>query len=99
MLDTDAPRHPYTLGLLASLPRMDVETDALNPIPGNPPSGAAQVGCAFSPRCPLARERCREERPELLDVGGGRRSACHFHEELVGVAPEQLYSPETEEVR
>ncbi|WP_433077069.1 ABC transporter ATP-binding protein [Dactylosporangium sp. CA-052675] len=77
------PRHPYTLGLLASLPRMDTETDRLDPIPGNPPNMAAPPpGCPFHPRCPLARDVCRTERPALLDLGDGRRSACHFHEEL-----------------
>nr|BFE56086.1 ABC transporter ATP-binding protein [Dactylosporangium thailandense] len=77
------PRHPYTLGLLASLPRMDTETDRLDPIPGNPPNMASPPpGCPFHPRCPLARDICRTERPALLDLGDGRRSACHFHEEL-----------------
>ncbi|WP_239127675.1 ABC transporter ATP-binding protein [Asanoa siamensis] len=77
------PRHPYTKGLLASLPRMDVEVDQLDPIPGNPPNMAdPPAGCAFHPRCPLARARCETERPLLRDVGAGRRSACHFSEEL-----------------
>ncbi|OLF18447.1 ABC transporter ATP-binding protein [Actinophytocola xanthii] len=77
------PRHPYTVGLLASLPRMDTDTDALDPIPGNPPNMSnPPPGCPFHPRCPLARERCRAERPALLDLGGGRRSACHFPEEV-----------------
>jgi oligopeptide/dipeptide ABC transporter ATP-binding protein len=88
-----APRHPYTMGLLASLPRMDLETDRLDPIPGNPPNLAdPPPGCPFHPRCPLARERCRTERPALADVGDGRRSACHFHEELDGMDPARLYA-------
>jgi oligopeptide/dipeptide ABC transporter ATP-binding protein len=79
----DRPRHPYTLGLLASLPRMDADTDRLDPIPGNPPNMAdPPPGCAFHPRCTIARDRCRTERPALLEIGDGRRSACHFHEEL-----------------
>jgi oligopeptide/dipeptide ABC transporter ATP-binding protein len=77
------PRHPYTLGLLASLPRMDVETDQLDPIPGNPPNMAEPpAGCPFHPRCPMARDICRRDRPDLFDIGDGRRSACHFHEEV-----------------
>ncbi|MEV4533376.1 ABC transporter ATP-binding protein [Asanoa sp. NPDC049518] len=77
------PRHPYTKGLLASLPRMDVDVDQLDPIPGNPPNMAdPPAGCAFHPRCPLARDRCRTDRPPLLAIGDGRTSACHYHEEL-----------------
>ncbi len=77
------PRHPYTLGLLASLPRVDIDTDELTPIPGSPPNMThPPPGCAFHPRCPLASERCRIERPELVEIGAGRRSACHFHDEL-----------------
>ncbi|GAA4249270.1 ABC transporter ATP-binding protein [Dactylosporangium darangshiense] len=79
----DRPRHPYTLGLLASLPRMDADTDRLDPIPGNPPNMAdPPPGCPFHPRCAIARDRCRTERPALLEIGDGRRSACHFQEEL-----------------
>jgi oligopeptide/dipeptide ABC transporter ATP-binding protein len=77
------PRHPYTAGLLASLPRVDVETDTLRPIPGNPPNMVSPPdGCAFHPRCPLARDRCRAEPPALLEVGPARWSACHYQEEL-----------------
>jgi oligopeptide/dipeptide ABC transporter ATP-binding protein len=87
------PRHPYTMGLLASLPRVDVAADRLSPIPGNPPNMAdPPAGCAFHPRCPLARQRCRDERPALLDVGDGRRSACHFHTELVAADPEEVFA-------
>jgi oligopeptide/dipeptide ABC transporter ATP-binding protein len=89
----DAPRHPYTMGLLASLPRMDVDADQLSPIPGNPPNMAAPpAGCAFHPRCPLARQRCRDERPELVDIDSGRRSACHFHIELIAADPGELFT-------
>ena len=89
----DAPLHPYTLGLLASLPRMDVDADSLDPIPGSPPDMAnPPSGCSFNPRCPLVRERCRTERPELLDIGNGRHSACHFHTELVGIDRRKLFA-------
>jgi oligopeptide/dipeptide ABC transporter ATP-binding protein len=81
------PRHPYTKGLLASLPRMDVDVDQLDPIPGNPPNMSdPPTGCAFHPRCPLVRERCRTERPALLQIGAGRSSRCHFHDELAVTA-------------
>ncbi|HKN49819.1 MAG TPA: ABC transporter ATP-binding protein, partial [Actinomycetota bacterium] len=61
------PRHPYTLGLLASLPRLDDRgRERLVPIPGSPPSMVhPPPACAFHPRCPFAREMCREETPLL----------------------------------
>jgi oligopeptide/dipeptide ABC transporter ATP-binding protein len=76
------PRHPYTAGLLASMPRLDREEDPVA-IPGNPPGPYEIIdGCRFNPRCPMAVARCREVRPPLADLGGGRRSACHFHDRL-----------------
>ncbi|MCU0272489.1 MAG: ABC transporter ATP-binding protein [Acidimicrobiales bacterium] len=82
-------RHPYTLGLLASLPRLDdVGHEPLVPIAGAPPSLLRlPPGCAFHPRCPLARPACRESVPELRSVDGAtaHASACHFAEEVVSV--------------
>jgi oligopeptide/dipeptide ABC transporter ATP-binding protein len=79
-------RHPYTLGLLGSLPRLDdIGDEELRPIRGAPPSLLAlPPGCAFAPRCDHSggRARCRDERPPLRDVGGGHEAACHFAEEL-----------------
>jgi oligopeptide/dipeptide ABC transporter ATP-binding protein len=80
-----SPRHPYSLGLLSSLPRPDVDLERLEPIPGNPPSLInLPSGCSFHPRCRLGtgRERCRTEVPALYDLGGGRHSACHYHDEM-----------------
>jgi oligopeptide/dipeptide ABC transporter ATP-binding protein len=78
-----APRHPYTRGLLDSLPRMDDDADELTPIPGSPPApGETAPGCPFAPRCAMARDLCRTERPALVQTGPRRASACHFHEEL-----------------
>jgi oligopeptide/dipeptide ABC transporter ATP-binding protein len=84
------PRHPYTIGLISSLPQTTDEYHPLKPIPGNPPDlSAIPSGCPFHPRCPLAqgRERCGAERPELRPVAGsaGHFSACHFFEELDAV--------------
>src|SRR5213082_1062311 len=79
------PRHPYTIGLMESLPRVDVDEEWLRPIPGSPPSLINRPpGCAFHPRCFLSqgRLRCREDVPALEAVGGEHRAACHFSEEL-----------------
>src|SRR5699024_5383860 len=83
-------RHPYTLGLLASLPRLDdLGDDPLLPIGGNPPSLIHRPpGCPFHPRCRFARlpGRCDQEVPEMRPVGHpGHEASCHFSEDLVGV--------------
>jgi len=72
------PRHPYTIGLLRSVPRLDRPTaDSLTPIEGQPPDALAMpTGCAFHPRCPFAIARCAAERPTLRPVGDGHRIAC-----------------------
>lgn len=78
------PAHPYTRGLLDSLPRLDTDDDAPLPsIPGSPPSLLAPgPGCAFAPRCPRAAARCSSERPEPEPYGEAvipaRTVACHF---------------------
>ncbi|MEU0203329.1 MULTISPECIES: dipeptide/oligopeptide/nickel ABC transporter permease/ATP-binding protein [unclassified Streptomyces] len=77
------PHHPYTRGLLASVPAEQHRGARLTSIPGNPPEpGAVPAGCAFRARCPLARERCATHRPELTGTGTGRAAACHFGKEL-----------------
>jgi oligopeptide/dipeptide ABC transporter ATP-binding protein len=76
------PRHPYTIGLLRSLPRIDGAEERLVPISGQPPAPARMPsGCAFHPRCPIGRDRpiCAAEAPALVAVGAeGHASACHF---------------------
>ena len=74
------PLHPYTWGLLDSLPRHDVDDKGLlRPIKGQPPSLIdLPTGCAFSARCAVVRGECRYESPELVDVGGGHLSRCLF---------------------
>jgi peptide/nickel transport system ATP-binding protein len=79
------PRHPYTVGLLRSLPRLDQPAHRLVPIPGQPPTpGAIPSGCAFHPRCPIGaeRERCQREEPALRPIGASGVTACHFAEEV-----------------
>ena len=74
------PLHPYTWGLMDSLPRHDMtEKGALCPIKGQPPSLIyVPSGCSFHPRCPYAQQVCLREVPVLRDVRAGHRSACHF---------------------
>src|SRR4051794_23123323 len=83
------PRHPYTIGLMDSLPKLTEDEEWLRPIPGQPPSLINRPpGCAFHPRCFLSQGRlpCREEVPPLrpTDGGPGHESACHYAEELIG---------------
>ncbi|MGH9223877.1 MAG: ABC transporter ATP-binding protein [Acidimicrobiales bacterium] len=77
------PRHPYTRGLLASLPKVNAEgKEALTPIEGAPPSLlTVPPGCSFHPRCPRGEDVCRRDDPPLRPVGPVR-SACHFAEDL-----------------
>ncbi|MEE2037445.1 ABC transporter ATP-binding protein [Nocardiopsis sp. CT-R113] len=77
-----APRHPYTRGLLASVPGGGKRGEPLRFIPGSPPDlRAVPTGCAFRTRCPLARERCATHRPELVENDQGRTAACHYWRE------------------
>ncbi|MER0448065.1 ABC transporter ATP-binding protein [Streptomyces sp. Edi4] len=79
-----APAHPYTKGLLASIPRLDQKGRELYAIKGLPPNLThIPPGCAFNPRCPMAQDICRTEVPPLFDVGPGRRSACFFWKETL----------------
>ncbi|MFF4949425.1 ABC transporter ATP-binding protein [Streptomyces chattanoogensis] len=79
-----APAHPYTRGLLESIPRLDHKGRELYAIKGLPPNPVAiPPGCPFNPRCPLARDVCRTDPPPLYDVGPGRASACHFWKETL----------------
>jgi peptide/nickel transport system ATP-binding protein len=71
------PQHPYTIGLLGSIPRLDIDRERLATIEGTVPSPNRQPkGCRFSPRCPFADRRCHEEPPPLRDIGAGHRVAC-----------------------
>ena len=79
-----APRHPYTRGLLDSLPNVRERTRYLHPISGAPPDLAEPpAGCRFHPRCPLAVDACMRAEPPLIEVEPGHLSACLFHEKLM----------------
>ncbi|SAI72683.1 oligopeptide ABC transporter ATP-binding protein [Bordetella ansorpii] len=71
------PLHPYTEALLRAMPRVDTDSDVLEPIPGSvPPITAMPRGCAYAPRCPLRQPRCEAESPRLRDIGGGHQVRC-----------------------
>jgi len=84
------PVHPYTLGLLRSVPRMDrPRGDRLIPIDGQPPDLTREiVGCAYRPRCSFAVERCAREAPRIEEVAGGHASACFERARLLRLLKE-----------
>ncbi|MEU5658161.1 ABC transporter ATP-binding protein [Streptomyces sp. NPDC047737] len=80
----EAPAHPYTKGLLRSIPRLDQKGRELYAIKGLPPNLLhIPPGCAFHPRCPMAQAVCRTDVPPLYTVDEERRSACHFWKETL----------------
>ena len=80
-----SPAHPYTVGLLNSLPRIRQEQGRLESIRGMVPSLMNMPrGCRFSPRCDRASDRCRNEAPPLYDLGGGRKARCFLFEKEGG---------------
>ena len=79
------PKHPYTQGLIRCVPKLgaDKADSMLYPIPGRVPApNARPSGCIYGPRCDYAREKCREERPELRSMLDGTSVRCHFAEEI-----------------
>jgi peptide/nickel transport system ATP-binding protein len=98
------PRHPYTVGLLRSIPRRDPGGEAggtrtpLATIPGSLPApGSVVEGCIYADRCGLADERCRTEAPPMYEIGGGRGARCHYHEraETVPLGATSEHTPAT----
>lgn len=79
------PRHPYTIGLIASVPRLDLPRErSLHVIPGLPPNLARLPKniCPFAPRCQFRDKKCTEARPELEQVGDGHYAACFRHHDI-----------------
>ncbi|MBP3041152.1 ABC transporter ATP-binding protein, partial [Bacillaceae bacterium Marseille-Q3522] len=75
------PKHPYTVGLMGSIPSLEGDEDRLNSIVGNVPAPEHfPKGCRFAPRCPHAFERCMKEAPELMTLKGGRKVRCFLHD-------------------
>jgi oligopeptide transport system ATP-binding protein len=80
----EKPAHPYTKALLESIPRIDQKGQELTVIKGLPPALTdPPQGCSFHPRCAFATERCTRDEPELYQLPGTRRSACHYWEEVI----------------
>lgn len=90
------PSHPYTKGLLDSVPTGSERGGDLNSIPGSPPElKDIPPGCVYQDRCPLARELCRAERPVLRETAPGQFAACHFAEELLVADPPSVTTTDT----
>jgi oligopeptide transport system ATP-binding protein len=78
------PAHPYTKALLESIPRVDMKGTQLAAIEGLPPNlTMLPPGCSFHPRCGFRKDNCSVDVPPLYDVAPGRRSACHYYEEVL----------------
>ncbi len=76
-----APKHPYTQALLAAVPRITPNKARAATVKGELPSLIDKMpGCAFHPRCPMAFERCRTEKPKLREIAPGHLAACHLHD-------------------
>ncbi|MCM3117658.1 ABC transporter ATP-binding protein [Neobacillus sp. MER 74] len=81
------PKHPYTIGLIKSVPDVNQKIDKLYSIPGNVPKpGSIKQGCAFAARCEFAMNRCFSENPPLLDSGQGQSVRCFLHETVEDVS-------------
>ena len=80
MIFTDSKMsHPYTEGLMYSIPRIDNITGKLEPIPGVVPHPLnLPKGCKFAPRCKYCTQKCIDEEPKLTDVGGGQKIRCFY---------------------
>ena len=95
------PRMPYTLGLLGSLPRLDVgRAERLTPIKGSPPSLInLPAGCPFTPRCPMSREQCETEEPQLRSTTSiDHLAACHFSGELTDAEATDVFQVTAEDL-
>jgi peptide/nickel transport system ATP-binding protein len=91
----EAPLHPYTQALMASVPRQNPRVArTAEPLGGDIPSATAPpLGCRFHTRCPHARALCKQERPAFEDAGEGRRVACHFWREISAAGAGAIVAP------
>jgi peptide/nickel transport system ATP-binding protein len=78
----ERPSHPYTQGLMKSIPKVDVDQHRLDSIPGNVPlPGSVKQGCRFASRCPHTEAKCLTDAPPLFELQGGQKSRCWLHED------------------
>jgi peptide/nickel transport system ATP-binding protein len=79
------PAHPYTQALVSAIPSLMKDKQSRRiMLEGDPPNPVnVPTGCSFHPRCASVMPLCREQRPELVDVGDGRKAACHLHTKSV----------------
>jgi peptide/nickel transport system ATP-binding protein len=81
----ERPSHPYTQGLMKSMPKVDQDLDRLDSIPGNVPlPGTIKQGCRFASRCPFVEEKCLAEEPPLYTLQDGQQSRCWLHADAAG---------------
>src|SRR5699024_4625393 len=79
------PQHPYTMGLLKSIPKLDAKQNRLYSIKGNVPiPGSLKDGCAFAPRCEFAMEICKQKAPQMKEVNNNHFSRCWLHQNKKG---------------
>lgn len=84
----ESPKHPYTKGLLKSIPRIDEDQDELEAIDGTVPSPTKRpTGCTFAPRCPFAQDICHQQLPELKDVDGSKARCWIYSDQWQGENP------------
>lgn len=77
-----SPSHPYTQGLIASVPKLGSGVKVLPSIPGSVPDlSSMPTGCRFAPRCKYATDKCREKEPELVNVGENQKCRCWLRQE------------------
>ena len=89
------PIHPYTKGLIGAIPRLKYIKRRLISMPGSPPSALnPPKGCKFWPRCPYAKDICKEKRPPLININGGL-VACHFADKLKDLSPWDFWNKES----
>lgn len=85
------PLHPYTLGLLRSVPKLDQQRDDLVSIPGDPPNLITPPsGCKFHPRCVFATEKCQKEMPPLVEYTAGHQAACWHTDKVIAARGEMM---------
>ena len=93
------PLHPYTQGLQAAIPKMNEKKDSLESIPGNVPMlYELPKGCIFSPRCAYATDRCRSERPQIVEADG-HRVRCFLYEQGGDAQRREMKATDTSETK